>query len=455
MSPDRRLLHPITGILLVALLIPGIALLGSVQEKPASIVEAQFTPEPPPVHLPVVARSYPWQSPFGVQIAREMGTFLQNRARDLGIKWVRLQRVSWRDIQPIEGGPYDWSVLSSFEDELRASRVAGFTPIVVVHHSPRWATTNEPFETDCGAIRADKFPAFASFMQAVVNRYSQPEFGVRYWELGNEPDVDPSLVEPDKQFGCWGDIDDPYYGGRHYGNMLKVVTPAIKAANPDAQVLIGGLLLATPDTTDPNLGKPELFLRGILQAGAAPYFDILPYHAYTLYVGEQVDYDNSVWSASWYPWGGWTVGKARYLRQTMADYGVDKPLVINEIALGCRDDFTECDPPSPEFYEAQADYVVRTFTRDLAEGIQVLQWYTLEGPGWREGGLLNADGSPRPSYVAYQQLVTRLQDSEFGQKVSYSANIEAYSFQSGSEVVHVVWSIDASPDTVLVPSRVS
>ena len=35
------------------------------------------------------------------------------------------------------------------------------------------------------------------------------EFDVHYWELGNEPDVDPILVNSSSGFGCWGDIDDP------------------------------------------------------------------------------------------------------------------------------------------------------------------------------------------------------------------------------------------------------
>lgn len=414
----------------------------------------QPTAEPATVHLPIVLRNYPWSSPFGVEVGWRnplTDSTLLGRAEELGIRGVRLHRVSWRDVQPVEDGPYDWSVLSSFEDELRAMRSAGLMPMVIVHHSPRWATINEPDETDCGAIRADKFAAFAAFMQALVERYQQPEFNVHYWELGNEPDVDPQLIKVDSQFGCWGDIGDPYYGGRHYGEMLKVVTPIIKAADPKAKVLIGGLLLASPNTTDPNLGKPELFLQGILEAEAAPYFDIVPYHAYPSYLGEAVDYDNGSLSGDWYSWGGWTLGKARFLRQMMAAYGVDKPLFLNETALGCNVNWYDCDPLPTEFLEAQADFIVRTFARDLSESIQAFIWYTLDGPGWREGGLLDDDGEPRPSYVAYQQLVIRLQNSRFEQAVNYGPGIEAYSFAKGTRNVHVLWSIDTVADTVSVP----
>jgi hypothetical protein len=41
-------------------------------------------------------------------------------------------------------------------------------------------------------------------------------------------------------------VSDPVtlnFGGEYYGNMLKIVYPAIKSADPQAQVLVGGLLL--------------------------------------------------------------------------------------------------------------------------------------------------------------------------------------------------------------------
>jgi hypothetical protein len=402
------------------------------------------------VTLPIVLRDYPWISPFGAEVSTSFDGSLLTHAEDLGLTWIRLHRVSWRKVQPVENGPYDWSVLSSFENELRAAKQARLIPIVVVHHTPSWATINDPYPTDCGAIRPDKLDAFAAFMQALVNRYKQPQFDVHYWELGNEPDVDPSLVDADSIFGCWGDINDPYYGGREYGEMLKVATPAIRAIDPTAKVLVGGLLLARPQTTDPGMGTPEYFLDGILKVGAGPYFDILPYHVYPSYAGQDIDYDTGS-IGHWTALGGWTIGKARFLRQTMAKYGIDKPLLVDETALGCNNDWYTCDPPPANFFEAQADYIPRTFSRGLSEGIQGFVWYTLNGPGWRNGGLLDATASPRPSFAAYQSLITRLYGTRFQQKVDYGPGIEAYSFTRGMVAVHVAWSIDTTPDTITVP----
>ncbi len=402
------------------------------------------------VFLPIVMRQHSWELPFGTECGVSLAGTLLQRADELNVTWMRFNRrsFSWRQVQPTEGGPYDWSALSTFEEELRAARQAGITPIVVMQHSPTWATINQPFETDCGAIRPDKLGAFAAFMQAAVSRYSQPEFNVHYWELFNEPDVDPTLVPVNNVFGCWGNIADPYYGGQQYGEMLKVVTPAIKAVDPGAKVVFGGLLLAKPV---PNTyeGHPELFLEGALSVGAAPYFDILAYHAYPSYVGQAWgDYD--VGPGPWQSWGGWTVGKARFLQQSMAKYGVDKPLFLNETALACNPDYYACNPPSSDFFEAQADYLVRTFSRARSEKVQGFVWYTLNGPGWRSTGLLDGSYNPRPAYRAYQNLIARQSYSNFEMAVDYGAGVEAYSFVRQHNRLHVLWSTDAVTHTITV-----
>lgn len=402
------------------------------------------------LYLPSVSFDSGYPRPFGVEWLKAptlVQTYTQH-ADNLGLSWIRLHRVSWRAVQPNEGDPYDWSVLSTLEAELVAAREAGFTPMVIVHHSPRWATINQPFATDCGAVRADKFQAFADFMSALVTRYSQPQFNVHHWELGNEPDVDPILVPTDQVFGCWGDINDPYYGGRHYGEMLKVVSPAIKAADSHAQVINGGLLLDRP-VSSPTQGSPHRFLEGILLAGGGPHLDIVAYHAYPSYTGETGDADLA--AHLWQPWGGWTVGKARFLREVMASFGISKPLLLNETALGCNPDWYSCNPPPAAFFQAQADYLVRTFSRARSEDVIGFVWYSLNEQGWRSTGLLDETGVPRPVYWAYQQLAIQLNRSVYEGPVAYGSDVEAYSFVRTRDRVHVAWSLDYNADTISVP----
>lgn len=396
--------------------------------------------------VPLVTRNSPWHSPFGVQSDLPLND-TPELAATVGLKagWVRLGPVSWRRLQPSEGGPVDWNQLRLFEDELRAVQQHGITPEVLIIDSPPWATINKPFVTSCGAIRSDKFGAFADFMRQMVQRYSAPEFDVHHWELGNEVDVDPTLVPANNGFGCWGNIKDPFYGGRQYGAMLKAVAPAIRAADPSAKIWFGGLLLDSPNTTEPNRGRPELFLQGALEAGAGPYFDILPYHAYTPYLNLLVDPDNPPGS-QWHSLGGRVLGKARFLRTIMQAYGVDKPLFLNETALMCPDDYfpfkSWCSPPQDSFYAMQAIYLVRAFTRALAANVQGALWYSINGPGWRHTGLLAQGNTPTQAYRAFQVIGDQLQGSEFLNSISYGKGLEAYAFGRVDQQIHVIWAID-------------
>ena len=223
------------------------------------------------------------------------------------------------------------------------------------------------------------------------------------------------------------------------------------------------MLLDSPNS-DPANGRPEFFLKGILASGAAPYFDVVPYHSYIGYNSAFTgDYEREG-SQKWEISGGIIVGKARYLRQLMSEYGVQKPLHVNEMSLFCFED-PDKPPDTPTcmagltdeqlepYYETQADFLVRSEVRGLSENLMGFTWYTLEGPGWRNGGLLKSDQSPRPVYTAYQQLAYQLDRTRYIAPVDYGSNIEAYAFKRGSEQVHVLWTgtTDSSTEIAVPP----
>jgi hypothetical protein len=419
-------------------------------------------------YLPIMWKNTPWRSPFGVEISSLITPESQvlNWATRLPTKWVRLNsRISWRQLQPNEGDPIGWNLLAPFENELHALQAYNITPIVVLNDYPAWATTTrlngDP--SYCGPLRADKFSDYADFVSQLVNRYKAREFNVHIWELGNEPDVDANvnIIPLDSPYGCWGVWSDRYYGGEHYGEMLKIVTPAIKSEDPLAQVWVGGLLLNSPITTEPGKGRPELFLQGILEAGIGTdysYFDLVPYHALTNYTGQTFDYDNGDVNSQWYgfSWGGVIKGKAKFLRDIMNTYNVQKPLFVNEISLACPVEFfpSLCNPPVDAFLQMQANHLVRVQVRGLSAGIAGYTWLTLNDSSWRNVGLLNNNNEPRPSYLAYQQLTQQLINADYLAPVFYGAGIEAYSFRRGTQEVHVVWTgQDVSGLTILIPAN--
>ncbi|GAC1655200.1 MAG: cellulase family glycosylhydrolase [Herpetosiphon sp.] len=394
--------------------------------------------------LPLVQRAAPasrlgYQASFG-------DDNVTARARELGPRMVRLQGLHWRLVQPNRGDPFNWSAMAELERDLVQATQLNLTPEVIVYDSPRWATVNE---TSCSAIRDDRLADFATFMRAAVARYAAPPFNAHLWELGNEPDVDPTLVGVDSEFGCWGDIRDPYYGGERYGRMLQSVTPTIRNADPAAKVMIGGLLLYSP-VPEPNRGRPDLFLQGILKSGAAPFFDIVAYHAYPNYTGQALDEDQT---GDWQSSGGRVVGKATYLRNIMNAYNVAKPLYMNETSLICRNVGPPCLPTRPAFLEAQANFALRALTRGMSAGLDQILWYTLNGPGWNASSLVDENQTPRPSFRAYKQLSTELlgasRDTNF--QNPYGSSVEAYRFSTPTTIIDVAWSLNMTPQTLSIP----
>lgn len=416
------------------------------------------------IYLPLLTRDYPYVSLFGFEANTIMRTNHTMSEMGLALQpgYARLtKRISWRNLQPNENDPIDWSKLAAFENELRLLQQNRVRPIVTIIDFPYWATIptarTDGQPSSCAPIRSEKLEAFGQFMRILADRYKAPEYNVHIWEMGNEPDVDPNWLEdPNSPFGCWGDKNDPFYGGRYYGEMLKVVTPQIKSANPKAEVWIGGLLLDSPNSA-PEQGKPEYFLKGILEAGAAPYFDVVPYHLYTSYTKQIIDYD-LFGNGKWQNLGGGVLGKARFLRQIMSEYGVSKPVFLNEMGFACPNDWTKWDwcvgegNPPQEFFRLQADYIVRSIPRGMSEGISGFIWYTLDGPGWRYSGLLDHDNkSPKPVYHAYVQLEKMLRALKYHSPVSYGEGIEGYAFGPKGHV-EVLWSKTNAVVAVDVPT---
>lgn len=447
MTVSRRIIPLVIGLVAISVLLSGL------KRAP---VQAQGNST---IYLPLVLRNAgsavprpqsrsPW---FGAEVHLDTigNSKVTARLQEFGGKWLRLGPISWRSVQPTQGGSLNWGALGELEAGLARANEAGLTPIVVVTDSPAWATIDlphPPFKTSCAAIREDRFADFAAFMSALAARYKGRGFNVHHWELFNEPDVDPQVVPVDNPYGCWGNRDDYFYGGEHYGRMLSVVTPAIKQADPGASVLIGGLLLNSPNTPSEAPGVPERFFEGILVAGGAQYFDIVSYHAYGWHYGVRQDHSGPAFS--WTSYGGFAKGKPTFLHEVMSRYGVSKPIFLTETALGCP----PCGDTTPEFLEDQADFVPRTFVRTLSAGANAILWYTLDGPGWRQTGLLNGAQDPRPAYSAYQQLIAQTAGASLPpSSVDYGGDLEAYRFNKGSRVLDVVWSLDFTPDIIRIP----
>lgn len=458
-SIPRSLLLSAAGAILLAMLMvlflseagaPSYAQAATFPQQNVQRVVAQSVPVTYTIYLPLVTRKSPLQTVFGVQMSTVTEAHGLSETVAARSTWVGGIVIPWSDVEPNEGDR-TWSALESVEQQLLNAVDGGLTPIVNVRHAPGWAQTIPPIA--CGPITATKVTAFASFMRDLVARYSAAPYNVKYWEIWNEPDVDATLGLPlDTPFGCWGDADDEYYGGGYYGEMLKEVYPAIKAADPQSQVLVGGLLLdcdpANASICKNGREKPTRFLEGILHAAseaggdAGAYFDGVSFHGYDFYSKTLGSYANANWQTAWNTTGPVAVAKGRYLEGVLSAHGVTgKYLVNTETALLC-DSCTD----NATFETTKAYYLAQTYAAAIAEGWRASLWYTTLG--WRNSGLLNPDLSPRPAYDAYRTGRTELQDAELVREIDEYGGVKGYVFDRDGHQVWLMWSLDGADHRV-------
>jgi len=185
-----------------------------------------------------------------------------------------------------------------------------------------------------------------------------------------------------------------------------------------------------------------------LREGAGAYFDILAYHAYPHWAKQDPPVDWDLTHPVWQHRGGILLGKLAFIREVMARYGVNKPIMMNEGGLLCHPTNPQCNPGGAykeEFHNDQANYVVRLYVRGWANGLVGITWYTLNGPGWRQGGLLDENQQPRPAYRALRFLASLLDGARYeGQIPTGDPNLEAYTFRRGTTRISIYWRNDGN-----------
>lgn len=390
---------------------------------------------PVTAYLPLVYRAYPPPPPvFGVEMHVIGAAQGLSQAVDAGPHWVRSDFFHWDRIEPWRTNPptYHWDVVD--ENSLRNASEHDLHVIATIKFTPAWAQKYPG--SYCGPIAQEKLDEFAQFLKTLVRRYKNPPYNVEYWELGNEPDH--AIMYNRFDYGCWGQIGEPYYGGRYYGEMLKVAYPAIKAADPDAQVLIGGLLL----DCDPNSPPPgrdctiSRFLEGILEAGGGPYFDVVSFHAYADYLGTSGQMRNGGWPGSVTA----IPEKTAFLRGVLNRYGYgNKALMNTESALLCGTDSAGCR-------DTQGMYIPRAYAEALALDLLGQVHFDLKGT-WKYSGLLEPDLTCKPAYYAYKAAADFLSAVTYvGPATGYPPGIQGYTFRRWDRLadVDVIWSVSTA-----------
>ncbi len=383
---------------------------------------------------------------FGVEAYQITASGGLDQISQTGTRWLRRNAVVWSDTEPNQGVRV-WNLLAGIEAELRNASSRGIQVIMIVRGTPTWA--QKVPGSKCGPIRQDKFAAFGNFLRDLVSRYSSAPYNVKYWELWNEPDIDPAVVQSDSVFGCWGDQNDAYYGGGYYAEMLKVVYPQIKAADPQSQVVVGGLLLdCDPRSACAAVGhgdKPPKFLEGILKAGGGSYFDGISFHAYDFYSGELGKYAVPNWKSAWNTTGPTLVAKSNFVKSLLTANGVSAKFLMNtETALLCG----SCNKNST-FENTKAFYVAQVYATAIAQGLRANIWYSVLG--WQNSGLVDEKMNALPAFNAFKFASMELRGVQPIGEITEYPGVKGYEFNRGDRRIRILWSLDGMVHPITLP----
>ena len=297
--------------------------------------------------------------------------------QDLGSRWTRLH-VQWSEAEPSEGALNEWWI-AEYEESIDRARAAGQKVVLMLYNAPAWASGSSTRNTP-------RDPAdFASFAARLAHRFRGKVTGYEIW---NEPNIER----------FWSNGPD----AREYADLLRAAHPAIKAVDPGAEIVFGGLS-----------GNDYPFLKRAYEAGAEGSFDVMGAHPYT--------YCGSTGPGDVRRSGGRITPDSftgyRELRATMVAEGDSHPIWVTE--FGWNTSNRKCDPGAG-FWQGgvnaadQAKYLSRGFEiMDSDPYVEVAMWYSLRDPYWLEGasddpesstGLLTVGYGTKPAYSAFRSF---------------------------------------------------
>jgi hypothetical protein len=311
-----------------------------------------------------------------------------DKVNEAGFGWIRIQ-VQWREIER-SPGQYDFAPLERIVNLARQNNVRVLASVL---KAPSWATSDG----------SDGIPGDAAPYQALMQQLASVFKGrVDAWEIWNEQNLATETG---------GTVDL----GR-YVNLLKAGYTGVKAGNPDAIVVFGGL---TPNgVNDPSIAIDDvLYMQQIYaynNGEVKQYYDVLGAHP-----GGNSNSPDQYWPDN--PGThGWSDDESFYFRriQQLRDVMVDNGEGAKQIWLTEFGWTTANQAPGYGYGEFvtdqdQADYLVRAYEIAKNEwpyiGVMCvwnLNFSTQVTPADEKGpwSVLNADWSNRPSFDALKAM---------------------------------------------------
>ncbi len=304
--------------------------------------------------------------------------------RMAGIPWVR-ERLAWSAAEP-ESGRYDWGTFQTVADTFAAE---GVRVCAVWIFSPAWTHPTNP-----NTLYPDDLRTVYSFTKEAARRFSGK---VQAWEMWNEPEID-----------FWLDTADRFTG------LCKAAYLGFKDGDPRVTVLQGALCLG-----------PSPFSTATYEAGLGEYYDVFNWHIYDLpsvYPKSLADYRGHLESYKLTGRPSWLTEAGIRLYGSVGEG--NKLLSEDDLKRQCR-------------------FVPRSAAMSLAAGDEKNFLFVL--PDYLENriqfGMLNADLSPRPAFVALSAAANIIGVSDYlGQLEVGEPGVVSQVFSTPRGNVVVAWS---------------
>jgi hypothetical protein len=299
--------------------------------------------------------------------------------------------IPWASVEPSRGN-FDWSNIDPVVRQLAAQGVSAFP---FLYGTPSWVAS----ESDSPPLRGKKKGAWIGFLKAVVGRYGR---GGDYWAGGPASPFHLQCVcdiqrRPITAWQIWNEANYiNYWKGKPspvgYARLVKISHRAITAVDKRAKIVLAGLKPVRHSTKNTAWN----FLSRMYQVpGIKNAFDATALHPYPDRV---VDLRRAI----------------QRVHAAQRKHGdAHTPLWITELGWGSGD-------PSLSHLnkglDGQAQLLRRSFKLILHNrkrwSIGRLLWFSWRDGGafqsgcdfCRSAGLLNADGSAKPSYDAYKSF---------------------------------------------------
>jgi hypothetical protein len=331
--------------------------------------------------------------------------------QQVGAKIVRLP-ISWHLMEGAGKGQtpqWFWDIL---DKDITAAERAGLKVIVEMAYSPCWASSapnkrcSDPNYNDYITYPPTNPSDYGDALARLVQRYKGRVYA---WEVWNEPNLVPNWKPLQPRSATQNDLYNSFVeleGARRYAAMAKATYPKVKAADPNATVLVGAIAGGDVD-----------YLNAMYAAGVKGSFDALSMHPYAApypvasndpRYGKEYGPDECFPSADPKTAKFWCVkAGVENIRQAMLAKGDDKPIWLTEFG------FSSTAVWNGSGLQGQADNLRKAV--QLVKGwsfVPVACWYQLIDrypADDREGrfGLFTTALGTKPAVTAFREAISQ------------------------------------------------